>query len=332
MLLKKGRQLEKKIFSINKETDFNQLAIEIFHFQYGYNLVYKQYVDYIGVLPNKVKYLSQIPFMPIEFFKTHKVIINGLNEQIIFRSSGTTGINQSKHYVLSETLYQNSFIKAFNYFFGEIGDYCILALLPGYLEREGSSLVYMVEHLMKHSLHPDNGFYLNEYELLADKLLNLEKKKQKYLVIGVSYALLDFAYKFKMNLNNGIIMETGGMKGTRKELLKTELHNILKTAFNVPQIHSEYGMTELLTQAYSKGKGLFDTPTWMKILIRDTYDPFTFLKKGKSGGINVIDLANLYSCSFIETKDLGKINQNGQFEVLGRFDNSDIRGCNLLVN
>jgi len=332
MLLKLGRDLEKKIFSINSEAEFQELALEIFNFQYLNNDIYKEYVDYVGVVPSKVEKLAQIPFLPIEFFKTRKVIINNGKESAIFQSSGTTRQINSKHYVVSELLYQNSFLNGFKHFYGNITDYCILALLPGYLERQGASLVYMVEHLMKHSAHPDNGFYLYEHEVLAKKLEKLIANKQKFLLIGVSYALIDFADNFPIDLSSGIIMETGGMKGTRKEMLKNELHDYLKKAFKVPYIHSEYGMTELLSQAYSEGDGIFTTPAWMKILIRDTYDPFYYLKNEKSGGINVIDLANLYSCSFIETKDLGRIKQNGQFEVLGRFDNSDIRGCNLLVN
>lgn len=332
MPLNLGGDLANKIFSVGRDVNFQDLALEIFNFQYLNNEVYRQYVDYIGVAPASVKRLTQIPFLPIEFFKSRKVIIDNGRESIIFRSSGTTGQIQSKHYVVSEALYQNSFMRGFNHFYGDISNYCILALLPGYLERQGSSLVYMVEHLMQHSKHPDNGFYLYEHETLAEKLKELIINKQKFLLIGVSYALIDFANAFPMDLSGGIIMETGGMKGTRKEMLKTELHDYLKTAFHVSHIHSEYGMTELLSQAYSKGEGVFNAPAWMKILIRDTYDPFNYLQNEKSGGINVIDLANLYSCSFIETKDLGRVKQNGQFEVLGRFDNSDVRGCNLLVN
>ncbi len=322
---------ENEIFVHKTPEEFNNLCISIFRFQYENNLVYKEYVDKTNSNINDIKNIEDIPFLPIEFFKTHRIIHKDCKESITFLSSGTTNINRSKHFVASEALYRKSFVKAFEQFYGKVEDYCFLALLPGYIERQGSSLIYMVQELMRISDKPDNGFYLNDFEALKASIEKLENKRQKYILIGVSHALLDFAEAHKIALNHGIVIETGGMKGRRKELLKEELHNFLKSAFQISEIHSEYGMTELLSQAYSKGKGLFSSPHWMKILIRDSYDPFSYLGTGKSGGINVIDLANIYSCSFIETKDLGKIHHNGQFEIIGRFDNSDIRGCNLLL-
>jgi len=332
MLIKKEVELEKRLFAIKNETEFETITLDIFLFQYKNNLIYKRYVDFLGVEQKKIKKIGQIPFLPIEFFRNQRIIHKDLKETITFLSSGTTDQNQSKHLVVSEDVYKSSFINAFKLFYGNIEDYCFLALLPGYMERKGSSLIYMVKELMEISKHPESGFYLNEYEQLVAKIKDLISKKQKYIIIGVTYALLDFANLYKIDLSDGIVMETGGMKGKRRELIKEEVHLHLKKSFNLRNIHSEYGMTELLSQAYSKGGGLFSSPNWMKILIRDTYDPFSYLPVGKSGGINIIDLANLYSCSFIETKDLGRLNKNGQFEVLGRFDNSDIRGCNLMVN
>jgi hypothetical protein len=326
------RSIEKRIFSISNEAEFEEVAFEIFQLQYKNCIPYRDYVNFLGVDTKKIEKCFQIPFFPIEFFKNHKIKHKDYNEATVFYSSGTTGVNQSKHFVVDENLYKRSFINAFEIFYGNIRDYCFLALLPGYLEREGSSLIYMVNELMKISKHPNNGFYLNEYEDLKKNIQFLKQKGEKYMVFGVTYALLDFAEKFSIDLSDGIVMVTGGMKGRRQELTSKEVNSLLIDSFNLDFVHSEYGMTELLSQAYSKGGGLFSAPKWMKIQIRDTYDPFSYLPNGKSGGINVIDLANIYSCSFIETKDLGKINKNGQFEVLGRFDNSDIRGCNLLVN
>ncbi len=322
---------ENRIFGIKSEEDFNSLCLEVFEFQYKNNIVYKEYVDKIGLNISKIKTVEDIPFLPIEFFKTHKVIHKDYDETITFLSSGTTNFNRSKHFVANEDIYKKSFVKAFEQFYNSVEDYCFLALLPGYLERKGSSLIYMVKELMNISNKPDNGFYLSDFKALKTTIEKLETNKQKYILIGVSHALLDFTEMYKTNLKHGIVIETGGMKGRREELLKEELHNYLKSAFNVSEIHSEYGMTELLSQAYSKGQGLFSAPNWMKILIRDSYDPFSYLPQGKSGGINIIDLANIYSCSFIETKDLGRVYSNGQFEIIGRFDNSDIRGCNLLL-
>jgi phenylacetate-coenzyme A ligase PaaK-like adenylate-forming protein len=270
--------------------------------------------------------------MPVEFFKKNMILSGNRPYETIFYSSGTSGSTSGKHYVSDIELYIKCFTESFSHFYGQPSDYSILALLPGYLERKGSSLVFMVNELMKLSGNQHNGFYLRDFKQLHQKIDNLNQQGQKFLLIGVSYALLDFAREFPIDAGNGIIMETGGMKGTRKELVKEEIHSILKNAFNVDAIHSEYGMTELLSQAYSRGEGIFTPPPWMKILIRDVYDPFHYLPDGVSGGINIIDLANLYSCAFIETQDLGKTYQNGQFEILGRFDNSDIRGCNLMVS
>lgn len=323
--------IKNQIFNIEDDSEFEALSIEVFKFQYFNNSIYKKYVDLLNIKPEYIQTIKDIPFIPIEFFKEHEIILDGYESKVEFFSSGTTGSIQSKHLIANENIYIESFVKAFELFYGNINDYCFLALLPGYLERKGSSLIYMVNKLMELSNHPKNGFYLNELSNLADSIKHLKENEQKFMLFGVTYALLDFAEMYPMELSNGIIMETGGMKGKRKELIKTEIHSILISAFSTTQIHSEYGMTELLSQAYSKGSGLFETPSWMKILIRDTYDPYSYVEEGKSGGINVIDLANLYSCSFIETKDLGRKNKKGQFDVIGRFDNSDIRGCNLLV-
>ena len=275
--------------------------------------------------------LEEIPFLPISFFKTHSIVTGNKESQQIFASSGTTGMDCSQHSVVDIALYKESFTRGFTYFFGAVKDYTILALLPSYLEQKNSSLVYMITDLIKQSGKAESGFYLNNYEELAKKLVKLDQKGEKILLIGVTYALLDLITLRKFQLKNTIIMETGGMKGRRKEMIKHELHTHLSEGFGVSKIYSEYGMTELLSQAYSLGGELFQTPPWMKVLIREVEDPFTLLPRGKSGGINVIDLANINSCSFIATQDLGKVHSNGQFEVLGRFDHSDIRGCNLML-
>ncbi len=319
-----------KIFSVKNEEDFNALVIEIFQFQAETNLVYKTYIKHLKIDAKKINSISEIPFLPIEFFKTHKVVTEGFKEKIVFTSSGTTGKNTSKHYIKDLNIYKQSFTKGFNNFYGNISDYYILALLPSYLEREGSSLVYMMNDIIQNS-DLESGFYINNQKELFDKISSLKIKNKKILLIGVSYALMDFAEKYNLNLSNCIIMETGGMKGKRQELTKTELHNLLCEKFNVSNIHSEYGMTELLSQAYSSGKGIYKTQPWMRILARDIYDPFSYVKNGQTGGLNIIDLANIYSCSFIETKDLGKKMSKNEFEITGRFDNSDIRGCNLLI-
>ena len=319
------------IFDIRTENEFLIQALRIFKFQYANNSVYRTFCDHLHVDPNTVKSLEQIPFLPIEFFKSKSVVSSPKLEEIIFTSSGTTGNKTSKHFVTDLGLYKESYLQAFKQFYGSIEDYCILALLPSYLERTGSSLIYMVEDLIVKSNHPKSGFFLNEYEQLHQLLLELQKTDTQILIIGVSFALLEFTEQYQLSLKNTIVMETGGMKGRRKEIVRQELHQLLSAGFGVNEIHSEYGMTELLSQGYSKGNGIFDCPTWMKILVRDTEDPLTYQKTGKTGGVNVIDLANINSCSFIATQDLGKINEDGTFEIIGRFDNSDIRGCNLMV-
>ena len=319
------------IFDIRTADDFLHHALRIFKFQYTNNPVYKAFCSYLNTDPNAVQTLEQIPFLPIEFFKSKSVLSSTDAAEITFTSSGTTGSETSKHHVTDLSLYEESYLKAFNHFYGDIKDYCVLALLPSYLERTGSSLIYMADDLIKKSKHPKSGFFLNEYEQLYKLLGELQKTDTKILIIGVSFALLEFTEQYQLDLKNAVVMETGGMKGRRKEIVRQELHELLSKGFGVPHIHSEYGMTELLSQAYSKGNGVFDYPSWMKILVRDTEDPLTYLKNGKSGGINVIDLANINSCSFIATQDLGKINHDGTFEIIGRFDNSDVRGCNLMV-
>ena len=320
-----------RIFSISSSAEFETVALEVFRHQFQNIPVYRKFCEHLGIESDHISALKDIPFLPIEFFKTHQVFSNSMEPQIIFSSSGTTGMATSKHIVGDLSLYEKSFLKAFNQFYGDPEKWVILALLPSYLERQGSSLIFMVQHLIKSSGHSSSGFYLNDYEALKDAVLSCEKKEQKVLLIGVSFALLDLVEKYNFKLKNTVVMETGGMKGRRKEMIREELHTILQQGFGVDHIHSEYGMTELLSQAYSKGDGIFKCPPWMRLLIRDPEDPFTFLQPGKTGGINVIDFANINSCSFIATQDLGKDLGNGQTEILGRFDNSDIRGCNLLV-
>lgn len=324
--------LSEKIFQITSEQEFNDLAIEIFQFQYQNNELYQNYCDLLKTNPAEIKEIAQIPFLPISFFKSHEIKTTDFKEEIVFLSSGTTGANQSKHFVKDVQLYKESYAKAFQQFYGNIEDYCVLALLPSYLEREGSSLIYMVDDLIVKSKNQNSGFFSKNTSQLIENLQENNRNNQKTLLIGVSFALLDLAESHQIDLSNVIVMETGGMKGRRKELTRSELHKLYQKSFNTAEIHSEYGMTELLSQAYSKGNGVFETPPWMKILIRDINDPFSYLQPEKTGGINVIDLANIYSCSFIATQDLGKIHQDDTFEVLGRFDNSDLRGCNLLIS
>lgn len=314
------------IFSIKTEDDFNKAALAVFNFQYKHNPVYQTYCKHLKVVPEDINRYEAIPFLPISFFKTHKVAAFQGEPEVTFSSSGTTGSITSKHPVKELAIYKQSFMAGFEAVYGSIKDYVVIGLLPSYLEREGSSLIYMVDHLIKASNQAESGFFLNEYDALLD-LLNKCKNK-KVVLIGVSYALLDFGEKYRPQLKNTIIMETGGMKGKRKEMIKSELHATLKSYFGVEAIHSEYGMTELLSQAYSVGTA-FTCPPWMKILTRSYTDPLSLISH-KTGGINVIDLANIYSCSFIATQDLGKVYPS-HFEVVGRFDNSDIRGCNLLV-
>ena len=303
----------------------------MFRFQYENNLVYQEFCDFLKVDIQKVKSVEQIPFLPIQFFKSHEVVSNKNPIQETFTSSGTTGLLTSKHLVTDVSFYEESYRKGFSQFYGDIENYVVLALLPSYLERGGSSLIYMVDDLINKTNNPESGFYLHNHEELIQKLAKIDSEGQNVILIGVTYALLDLIELQKFELKNTIIMETGGMKGKRKEIIREELHNQLSEGFGVTAIHSEYGMTELLSQAYSLGNGVFECPSWMKILIRDTEDALTYVADGKTGGINVIDLANINSCSFIATQDLGKKNPNTTFEVLGRFDNSDIRGCNLMV-
>lgn len=319
------------IFNIKSESDFKAMALKVFKFQFENNPVYRSFCDLLYKHPSDVTSIKEIPFLPIQFFKSHVVVSNSDTIDTEFSSSGTTGSITSKHYVTDVKVYEDSFKKAFQHFYGDITDYVVLALLPSYLDRDGSSLIYMVEHLINDSKHNESGFYLNNLAELKDTLITLDQNGQKILLIGVSFALLDLVESHQFQLKNTLVMETGGMKGRRKELIRDELHLILKNGFGVQNIHSEYGMTELLSQAYSKGEGIFDCPPWMKILIRDTEDALTVLPCEKTGGINVIDLANLNSCSFIATQDLGKVHTNETFEIIGRFDTSDIRGCNLMV-
>ena len=319
------------IFRVTSEATFSEAALSIFKYQFEYNSVYRSFCDLLYKNPSEVRSIEQIPFLPIQFFKTHKIITKNCPTQVTFSSSGTTGNELSKHYVSDLDIYKKSFRRSFQLFYGDIKDYTILALLPSYLERKGSSLVYMTDDMIKESNQTESGFYLDDLKALKDTLLRLEKEGQKTLLIGVSYALLDLIKSHDFKLKHTIVMETGGMKGQRKELVKSELHSILKDGFGVDKIHSEYGMTELLSQAYSKGEGIFQTPPWMKIITRDPEDALSIQRTAKSGGINVIDLANINSCAFIATQDLGKTHSDGTFEILGRFDESDIRGCNLMV-
>ncbi|HIE74097.1 MAG TPA: acyl transferase, partial [Flavobacteriales bacterium] len=301
-------QVKSNIFNINNDAEFENLALELFHYQMENNPVYAPYASLIlkGETPDNI---FEIPFLPIEFFKKEQVICQGKGVEEVFLSSGTTG-DQSKHLVAEMSIYKKSYLKTFQQFYGDIQEYCILALLPSYREREGSSLIYMVDDLITKSKHPKSGFYFDNLAELTDTITELEGKGQKIILFGVTYALLDLAEEFPQKLEHTIIMETGGMKGKRKELLKEEIHAILKTAFTTKDIHSEYGMTELLSQAYSKGNGLFESPNWMKIFIRDVNDPLSILENNKTGGINIIDLANIYSCPFIATQDLGNVNEN----------------------
>ena len=321
----------KDIFTISSQKQFEKIALKVFRHQYENNLVYQEFCDYLKVEKHSVKSLSQIPFLPIQFFKSHAVISNQEAIQETFTSSGTTGIITSKHLVTDVSFYEQSYRLAFSTFYGNIEDYVVLALLPSYLERTGSSLIYMVKDLIELSNNEHSGFYLNNYDELISKLIELDESGQNVLLIGVTYALLDLIEQQNFQLKNTIIMETGGMKGKRKEMIREELHEVLCSGFGVSSIHSEYGMTELLSQAYSLGNGLFECPAWMHVLIRDTEDALTYVVDGKTGGVNVIDLANINSCSFIATQDLGKILDDNSFEILGRFDNSDLRGCNLLI-
>jgi hypothetical protein len=323
--------MQKAIFNIQNETDFERCALQVFKHQFENNKVYRSFCDLLYIHPSDVKEVADIPFLPIQFFKTHQILSTNQSVQETFTSSGTTGAQVSKHLVADLSWYQISYTKAFEHFYGPVKDYTVFGLLPNYLEREGSSLIYMVNDFIQKSNNPKSGFYLDTLSELTKTLIALDQKGEKILLIGVTFALLDLIESQTFTLKNTVIMETGGMKGRRKEMIREELHEILAAGFGVSKIHSEYGMTELLSQGYSPGDGIFDCPPWMKIFARDTEDALTLVGANKTGGLNVVDLANYNSCSFIATQDLGKVYNNGRFEVLGRFDHSDIRGCNLMV-
>ena len=309
---------------------FERLAMQAFSFQYMHNPVYHSYCDLLNIDVAMVNYINDIPFMPVEFFKSHKVICDDMDAEVVFTSSSTTGTVPSSHYVADANVYRKAFMSGFEKFYGKPSDFCILGLLPAYLERTGSSLVYMVDELIRQSGHKLSGFFLNNQQELYERICQLEDKSEKYILIGVSFALLDFAEKFNIKMEHGIVMETGGMKGRRKEIVRSELHEILTKSFGVEKIHSEYGMTELLSQAYSQGDGIYKCSDSMKVLIRETHDPLSVHEEG-TGAINVVDLANIFSCCFLQTSDLGQVFEDGSFYVSGRFDNADIRGCNLMA-
>lgn len=318
------------IFSISGDPDiFTQQCLDVFRFQFEHNPVYRQWCLLTGTDTATIKTPADIPALPVSFFKTHSVTTTNFNPELVFESSGTTQTITSRHFVKEAGVYRKSFITCFERFYGPVKDWCILGLLPSYLERQHSSLVLMVEELIKLSGHPDNGFYLTNHENLAQTLTKLESGRQKTLLIGVTFGLLDFAASFHLTLQNTVIMETGGMKGRRKELTRDEVHQLLKESFGVKEIHSEYGMTELLSQAYSKGCGRFQCPPWMRVLVRGEDDPL-LVKTSGTGILQVIDFANIYSCAFIATEDLGRVFEDGSFEVWGRVDNSDVRGCSML--
>jgi phenylacetate-coenzyme A ligase PaaK-like adenylate-forming protein len=317
------------IFSVTPEC-FTRHALKVFNYQYTHNQVYQDWVKAFGVNPSSIQSINDIPYLPVSFFKSHNVVSGKFEPQVVFESSGTTQNVNSRHQIKDIDLYRRSFIEGFEKFYGNINNWCIVALLPSYLERTGSSLVMMVDELIKLSAHDNSGFYLYDFQRLASTLQELENRKQKTLLMGVTFALLDFAEQFPMQLRFTTVMETGGMKGRRKEMIRQEVHSVLSEKLGVELVHSEYGMTELLSQGYSSGEGVFRTVPWMKILLRDEDDPLSIKQKGR-GLINVIDLANIYSCSFLATDDVGTLYSDGSFEVLGRFDDSDIRGCSLMV-
>lgn len=321
----------KSIFNINSEKEFKNLALDIFRFQANNNAIYKKFISLLNLNIDNVKKIEEIPYLPISFFKTEKVLVEEAHQKV-FKSSGTTGQIRSQHFVKSLQVYKDSFVNGFNHFYDNYKDYTFLALLPSYIEQGDSSLTYMIDYFINNTKEKLSSFYLNNHEDLSEKIDELEKKNEKYILFGVSYALLDFKDNFPKKIKSGLIMETGGMKGRRTELTKKDLHSELKLGFGVEEIHSEYGMTEMLSQAYSNKKGLYKCPPWMKILIRNTTDPFQISSDPTKGLINIIDLANLYSCSFIATDDIGRIESDYNFSVLGRFDTSEIRGCNLMVD
>jgi phenylacetate-coenzyme A ligase PaaK-like adenylate-forming protein len=323
--------IQEKVFAVGGDSEFSEISLELFRFQYHNNEIYRRWCEALGKKFWMVGKIEEIPFLPVSFFKTHMVYSSQLPPVMEFSSSGTTAGNTSRHYVADPAIYEKSFLEGFRHFYGDPADYCILALLPGYLEREGSSLVYMVRRLIEIGGDPNSGFYLDQMQELYNKLIEQMSLGKKIFLIGVSFALIDFAEKYPLKLHNAIVMETGGMKGRRREIIRHELHQVLQNAFNVQAVHSEYGMTELFSQAYSTGEGVFYCPPWMRIMLRDANDPISASIPGRPGGINIIDLANIHSCSFIATEDLGKMHPGGGFEVLGRFDHSDTRGCNLMV-
>lgn len=327
-----------KLFNLDSNNDFVKLALDLFYYQSENNEVYSTYLENLlgtnqlnRVRNKKLESLEEITFLPISFFKSHQVKTKTFEAVEIFSSSGTGSGLTSQHHVKDMSVYEESFNKAFQLFYGDPKGYCVLALLPSYLQRKGSSLIHMTQSLINQSMDEDSGFYLDDYAKLSEVLTKKHKQGSKVLLLGVTYALLDLAEQYPQRLDGITLMETGGMKGRRKEMIREEVHSILKTAFAVDQIHSEYGMTELLSQAYSLSNGTFNTPPWMKAMIRETTDPFNLAMNGKTGGLNIIDLANVDSCAFIETQDLGRVYDDGSFEVMGRFDNSEIRGCNLMV-
>ena len=321
--------MQDKIFEIQNNAEFETIALELFNYQIAYNKIYATYAKTLlnGKNPRNI---YEIPFLPISFFKTEQVICKEKPVEKIFLSSGTTG-SQSRHLISDLSIYKDSYLKSFELFYGDITQYCILSLLPNYREQENSSLIYMVDDLIYKSKHKHSGFYLNDYQKLSETLDFLDKSEQKTILFGISFALLDLAKQFPKKLKHTTIIETGGTKGKRKEIIKEELHEKLSSAFCLKKIHSEYGMTELLSQSYAKGDGVFKSPPWKKVLVRDINDPLSLIENNKTGGINIIDLANIYSCPFIATKDLGKTFENETFKILGRFDNADMRGCNLLI-
>ena len=320
-----------RIFNL-QAADFEAAALDLFRYQYENNALYRAYTDALHIQPGKVQTITAIPFLPIQFFKTHRVTVGDFEPELVFESSGTTQTVNSRHLVKDASLYERSFITAFELFYGPVSDYVVVGLLPSYLERKHSSLVVMVQEMIRRSGRAGSGFYLYEHENLYTQLQELEARGQKVLLIGVTFGLLDFAEKYTLSLEHTIVMETGGMKGRREEWTREQVHAFLQQRLGVSAVHAEYGMTELLSQAYSAGKGIFTTPPWMKVLLRDENDPFQLFTGRATGVINVIDLANVYSCAFIATEDIGRMQDDGSFEVLGRLDNSALRGCSLMVS
>lgn len=327
-----SRDLEKRIFDVTKN-DFDGLALDIFHYQAEHNRFYKMFIETLGKKVEEVQHIHQIPFLPVSFFKTQQIICDEFLPELYFESSGTTGSVNSKHFIKEIKLYEESFQKGMELFYGDVSEWCILGLLPSYLERGHSSLVYMTDNLIKNSTDTRSGFFMHDHLELQNRLMDVEKDKKKTLLIGVTYALLDFAASFHIQLEHTVVMETGGMKGRKKEITRAEVHETLKKRLGIAEVHSEYGMTEMLSQAYAVQGGKFQTPPWMKVLARSEDDPFEIRSASLhtiSGVTNVIDLANLYSCSFLATDDIIRLHPDESFEIYGRLDNSDVRGCSLL--